>query len=48
MVEALALIGAGLMVGAWREFRADNRRDSALLAAFGVATTLAGATAWLA
>lgn len=43
----IALLAAILFLCAWREARHDNRRDAALLAGFGGATSLAGAAAWL-
>ncbi len=42
-----ALLAAVMFLSAWREMRHDNRRDAALLAGFGGATSLAGAAAWL-
>lgn len=43
----IALLGAVLLLGAWREYVSDNRRDARLLAAFGAGGTLAGAVVWL-
>jgi hypothetical protein len=42
-----ALLAAVMFVCAWREIRHDKRRDAALLAGFGSATSLAGAAIWL-
>ena len=43
----IALIGATLVLGAWREYRADNRRDAALLAGIGALTALGAGGLWL-
>ena len=43
----VALLGAVMLLGAWREYASDNRRDAALLATFGAGGTLAGTTMWL-
>ena len=50
MVEYAVLcgvIGVALLLGAWREFAHDNRRDAGLLAGFAAGTTLAGAAPWV-
>lgn len=44
-----ALLTAVILLGAWREYADDNRRDAWLLAAFGAVGTggvLAGAMVW--
>ena len=43
----IALLGGVMLLGAWREYVSDNRRDARLLAAFGAGGTLAGAAMWL-
>ncbi|XYJ08872.1 hypothetical protein ACSUZJ_15880 [Telluria sp. B2] len=47
LVLALAIIGACLFWTAWREHRDANRRDSALMAALGVAMAAGSALAGL-
>ena len=47
MALLTALLAAILFLTAWREVRHGNRRDAALLAGFGGATSLAGAAVWL-
>ena len=44
----VALLGGVMLLGAWREYASDNRRDASLLAAFGAGGILAGAAIWLA
>ena len=51
MVEFALLcgvIGAALLLGAWREYARDNRRDAGLLASFAAGSTVAGAALALA
>ena len=43
----IASLGILLLLGAWREYASDNRRDARLLAACGAGGMLAGAAAWL-
>lgn len=43
----LAALGLLILLGAWREYARDNRRDAKLIAAFGAGGMLAGAAAWL-
>ncbi len=43
----IAIIGATLLLGAWREYNSDNRRDAALLGGAGTLATLASAATWL-
>ena len=43
----IALIGAALLLGAWREYDSRNRRDAALLGGVGTMATLAAAAIWL-
>ena len=47
-VFLIALLTAVILLGAWREYADDNRRDAKLLAAFGAGGTLASAAVWLA
>ena len=42
-----AVRAAVMLLGAWREYASDNRRDARLLAAFGAGGMLAGAAVWL-
>ena len=39
-----AALAAVILVGAWREYANDNRRDARLLVAFGAGGMLAGGT----
>ena len=41
---ALGIIG---LLGAWREYASDNRRDAKLMSACGAGGLLAGAAVWL-
>ena len=43
----IALMAAVLLLGAWREYASDNRRDAGLLGAFGTGGILAGVVVWL-
>ena len=43
----IALMAAVLLLGAWREYANDNRRDARLLGALGTGGMLAGAVVWL-
>lgn len=43
----IALLAAVTLLGAWREYAGDNRRDAKLLAAVGAGSMLAGAAVWL-
>ena len=36
-----------LLLGAWREYASNNRRDARLLAAFGAVGVMASTAAWL-
>lgn len=47
-VFLIALLTTVILLGAWREYANDNRRDAKLLAAFGAGGTLASAAVWLA
>lgn len=42
----IAFVSASLFAGAWRERAAGNRRDAALMAAFGACAGLAALEAW--
>ena len=44
---AFAALGIIVLLGAWREYTGDNRRDAKLLAACGAGGILAGAAVWL-
>ena len=44
MIAALAAV---MLLGAWREYVSDNRRDAKLMAAFGVAGMMASTAIWL-
>ena len=44
---ATASLGVLLLLGAWREYARENRRDAKLLAACGAGGMLAGAAVWL-
>lgn len=44
---AIASLGVLILLGAWREYASDNRRDAKLLAACGAGGILAGAAVWL-
>ncbi|MDO8440778.1 MAG: hypothetical protein Q7S97_06175 [Polaromonas sp.] len=44
---AIASLGVLMLLGAWREYASDNRRDARLLAACGAGGMLAGAVVWL-
>lgn len=44
VIAALAVV---MLLGAWREYRADNRRDARLLAALGAAGAMASSAVWL-
>ena len=48
LVFLSALLTAVILLGAWREYADNNRRDAKLLAAFGAGGTLASAAVWLA
>ena len=41
-----AALAAVILVGAWREYANDNRRDASLMAAFGTAGMVAGTALW--
>ena len=43
----IALMAAVLLLGAWREYASDNRRDAGLLGALGTGGILAGVVVWL-
>lgn len=43
----IALLAAVMLLGAWREYASENRRDAKLLAAFGAGSVLAGAAIWI-
>ena len=43
----IALMAAVLLLGAWREYASDNRRDARLLGALGTGGMLVGAVVWL-
>ena len=43
----IAALGVLMLLGAWREYTADNPRDARLLAGFGVGGVFAGAAVWL-
>ena len=45
---AIVSLGVLILLGAWREYARDNRRDAKLLAACGAGGMLAGAAVWLA
>jgi hypothetical protein len=46
-VLAFAALGVIVLLGAWREYTSDNRRDAKLLAACGAGAILAGAAVGL-
>ena len=45
-IGALAL-AVVVLYAAWHEFRVENKRDTRLLAALGVASLLGGVAAWV-
>ena len=49
MSSALAFAALGIigLLGAWREYASDNRRDAKLMTACGAGGLLAGAAVWL-
>ena len=46
VVFVIALLTAVILLGAWREYANDNRRDARLLAAVGAGGVLASAVVW--
>lgn len=44
----IAALAAVALLGAWREYASNNRRDARLMAAFGVAGMIACTAVWLA
>ena len=44
LIAALATV---ILLGAWREYVSDNRRDARLMAAFGAAGMMASTAVWL-
>lgn len=43
----IAALAAVILLGAWREYVSDNRRDARLMAAFGAAGMMASTAVWL-
>ncbi len=46
-VFLIALLAGVLLLGAWREYASDNRRDARLLAALGAGGMMVGTAVWL-
>ena len=42
----LAALAAVILLGAWREYVSNNRRDARLMAAFGAAGMMASTAVW--
>ena len=43
----IAALAAVMLLGAWREYVSNNRRDARLMAAFGTAGMMASPAVWL-
>ncbi len=43
----IAALAAVILLGAWREYVSDNRRDARLMTAFGAVGMMASTAVWL-